>query len=405
MLYRFFSGLILIFLISCSNTKISVPTDKKPWSHLNFRDDPNNFQFAIVSDRTGGLRKGIFPKALRRLNEVEGFISYLDMPFFYLAGNHDNGSPLLTKVWKQRFGVEYYHYVYKDVLFLCMNAQDSESFTAVIEEEQQKWAKKVLRENDDVRWTFVFIHQPLWMYEKGLPISESGPLPPRDTGWKEIEKTLQGRKHTVFAGHVHQYVKYSQKAPETNYYTLATTGGGNKLRGAEFGEFDHAMWITMTDNGPKIANLLIDGILPENINTEEMELFRGLIQTRRDLISVEPWKMTFHINFDNKIDKDLTGKIEWVNLNNGWKADFIHSHIDIKKGNSFDKSLKLSYNGSPSNILPLPILKIKLQDITGNPYYAQIKLSLNQLEPYLNKHKIKLPAEFKKEKAKQKKKK
>ncbi len=151
---------------SKQDIQIQVETEKKPWTHLNFHNDPNNFQFAIVSDRTGGLRPGVFPKAIKRLNslepefvitvgdliaanrhtkdeptahkmwdEMDNFIGELDMPFFYLAGNHDNGSPLLSKVWKERFGVERYHFVYKDVLFLCMNAQDSQDFKAVIEVE------------------------------------------------------------------------------------------------------------------------------------------------------------------------------------------------------------------------------------------------------------------------------
>ena len=110
-----------------SHFQVHVETEKKPWSLLNFHNNPDNFQFAIVTDRTGSVRPGVFPKALKRLNllepefvitvgdlisagpksdneskvhamwdEMEGFISQLDMPFFYLAGNHDNGSPTLS---------------------------------------------------------------------------------------------------------------------------------------------------------------------------------------------------------------------------------------------------------------------------------------------------------------------
>src|SRR5262249_39565293 len=48
---------------------------------------------------------------------------------------------------------------------------------------------------------------------------------------------------------------------------LATTGGGSKLRGPEYGEFDHVVWVTMKKDGPVIANLLLDGILPEDLST------------------------------------------------------------------------------------------------------------------------------------------
>ncbi len=42
-----------------------------PWSHLNFQDRPDTFQFAIVSDRTGGMRPGVFEKAVEKLNLLQ----------------------------------------------------------------------------------------------------------------------------------------------------------------------------------------------------------------------------------------------------------------------------------------------------------------------------------------------
>ena len=47
----------------------SVKTTQKPWTHTKFLNNPEHFQFAIVSDRTGGVRRGVFPKAVKKLNE------------------------------------------------------------------------------------------------------------------------------------------------------------------------------------------------------------------------------------------------------------------------------------------------------------------------------------------------
>ena len=44
--------------------------------------------------------------------------------------------------------------------------------------------------------------------------------------------------------------------------------GVSKLRGPEFGEFDHVVWVTMTVDGPLIANLLLEGIWHEDVVTE-----------------------------------------------------------------------------------------------------------------------------------------
>jgi len=50
-----------------------------------------------------------------------------------------------------------------------------------------------------------------------------------------------------------------------NYYQLATTGGGSRLRGVRYGEFDHIVWVTMKKSGPVLANIMLDGVLPENL--------------------------------------------------------------------------------------------------------------------------------------------
>ena len=48
--------------------KIHVAEDANPWTHLNLYNDPNNFQFAIVADRGGRIRKGVFSTAIDKLN-------------------------------------------------------------------------------------------------------------------------------------------------------------------------------------------------------------------------------------------------------------------------------------------------------------------------------------------------
>jgi len=118
----------------------------KPWTHKEFHNNPDHFQFAIVSDRTGGHRAGVFESAVDKLNllrpefvitvgdmieggtddeavlreqwnEFNGFVNRLEMPFFYLPGNHDNDTPEMKKVYREIFGREHYAFIYKNVLF------------------------------------------------------------------------------------------------------------------------------------------------------------------------------------------------------------------------------------------------------------------------------------------------
>ena len=274
--------------------------EKNPWTSLKVNADAEQFQFAVISDRTGGHRPKVFSQAVQRINmlqpefvvsvgdliegytikeevmakqwkEFTGYIDQLQMPFFYVPGNHDLTNKELNADWTKRFGRKYYHFVYKNTLFLCVNSEDN--LASNVSAEQTEYFEKALAENKDVKWTMVFVHKPMWT-DKDLEMN----------GWAAFEKTLEGRKYTVFCGHVHRYQKFVRNG--MNYYQLATTGGGSRLRGAKYGEFDHISWITMKQDGPRIANLMLDGILPENLETPSSEE-EGVV---RKLKKLEPVK-------------------------------------------------------------------------------------------------------------------
>ena len=277
-----------------------------PWTHLRLNNNPANFQFAIVTDRTGGVRPGIFEDAVRKLNllqpefvmsvgdlimgythdraelnrqwdEFESFVNSLQMPFFYVPGNHDVTNDVQKEIWKERFGRDYYHFTYGNVLFLCLNSEDPERG---IGDEQAAYVARVLEENRDVRWTLVFLHRPLWI-DYPPPAADSSDTAGTTaslSGWERVEALLAGRPHTVFAGHLHRYTRHVRH--NANYIVLASTGGGSPLRGARpYGEFDHVVWVTMTDEGPILANLELSGIWDQDVVTADMaRLVRALLQ-------------------------------------------------------------------------------------------------------------------------------
>ncbi|MBW8036212.1 MAG: hypothetical protein FVQ79_11425 [Planctomycetes bacterium] len=247
-------------------------------------NDPDNFQFAIVADRTGSHRPGAFADAVPKINhlqpdfvmcvgdlvegddenvdvlvaqwdEFDAMVEKLEMPFFYLTGNHDLTSEKAIQIYKQRRGRAYYHFLYKDVLFLCMNSEDILAKSDGIGDEQIEYFADVLKKHQNATWVCVFVHKPIWQKKDA-------------NGWQKFAPLLSGRKHTVFSGHDHKYSKAIRNG--VNYYKLATTGAGSasKLKGPQQGKFDHVMWVTMTDQGPRIANLLLDGIFGDDPPTE-----------------------------------------------------------------------------------------------------------------------------------------
>ncbi len=307
---------VLLLLTYCTPqsgkqaAKIEVSDTLNPWTKLEWNNDPTNFQFVIVTDRTGGLRPGVFEKGAEKVNllqpefvmsvgdlitgytedeaeinrqweEFDSYVESLDMPFFYVVGNHDITNKVMEDIWKQRLGRTYYHFVYHDVLFLCLNSEEGLDAhrSSFFSEDQRAYIKQALDENPDVRWTLVFLHKPVWLSEGHL----GGEKPEDPSGWKEIEGMLQGRKHTVYAGHIHRYTHDTHE--NSNYITLATTGGGSKLRGPIFGEFDHVMWVTMTDDGPIMANLLLNGIWDEEIDKGDIEDYLKM-EVQRKVVSI-----------------------------------------------------------------------------------------------------------------------
>ncbi len=256
-----------------------------PWSPADIDDDPATFRFAIVTDRTGGHRDGVFEKGVEKTRlmrpelvmsvgdliegysenpteivaeweEFQRFVSGFGTRFYYVPGNHDISNPVMARAWSERFGPAYYHFVYKGVLFLCLNTEDGGE--AQLGDAQLAYFERALAEHPNVRWTLLFMHRPLWAGYEGRP---------GRAAFEHLEKKLAGRPYTVFAGHFHNYEKYTRNS--RRYFILATTGGASRLRGPLFGEFDHVAWVTMTKQGPRIANLLLDGILGEDVRTPE----------------------------------------------------------------------------------------------------------------------------------------
>ncbi len=268
-----------------------VSTEKKPWTSLDFYNNPRNFQFAIISDNSGGTRPGVFADGIRKLNllmpefvmsvgdfiegntndrdrlarewaVIDEEIKPLKVPFFFLPGNHDINNDVMRDVWNSRSGVPYYSFVYKDVLFLALDSTGEKG--RIVPDHQVEYMKQALDRHQDVRWTFVFLHHPLWLYDD-------------PAGFAKLQPLLQDRPHTVIAGHTHHYLHENRNGAD--YYILGTTGGGSRLRGRRFGEFDHVTWVTMSDSGPVIANVTLDGILPHDVTTRaDYEITRALLQ-------------------------------------------------------------------------------------------------------------------------------
>lgn len=286
-----------------------VSTIALPWKNENFDAKSDKFTFAVHSDLTGGEREGIFEIAVAQLNllrpefiinvgdlieggtedtadlntqweSFDGRADHARAPVFYVAGNHDRTGEVLQQVWNERQGRAYYHFRYKDTLFLVLDTEDNtpersreindarnaalpfaqagewdkfrESAYASMPEnqggnitaEQSAYMLDAIAANADVRWTFLFMHKAPWL-RKDLKT------------FTAIEDALGSRPYTVFHGHVHAYQHLERRGRD--YIRLATTGGVQLPAGGR--SMDHITLVTVDDDGADIANVLLSGIL------------------------------------------------------------------------------------------------------------------------------------------------
>lgn len=258
-----------------------------PWTG-EIAKESDAFQFIVLPDRTGGEREGVYARAIERANlmqpdfivsvgdlieggtedldeierewdEFAALIAKLEMPFFYCAGNHDISNETMRDAWRKRFGPSWYHFHHRDVLFLILDSEDRTDWSGGgnMSPEQTDYALAALKTNADVRWTCIFMHRAIWHEGHGNP------------GFAAVEQALADRPYTVFVGHEHTYSH--QIRQDRNYYVLATAGGISQRRGPLAGEFDHLMWVTMRDDGPRVANLMIEGVWGNDIAAEARE--------------------------------------------------------------------------------------------------------------------------------------
>ena len=315
----FLASLVLV-LSACSSAQQARPEaspamfnhdmsgEPYPWTHASFDDAPDTFTFALFSDLTGGEREGVFSVAVEqlRLLRPEFIVNVGDLieggttdearlakewgsfdaragraraPVFYTGGNHDLTNPVMWEVWESRYGPRYYHFIYKNTLFLVMDTEDNsaenqwalseirdEALEVVAEQgwdafgdtaygrsterasgrigaEQAAYFRDVIARNPQVRHTFVLMHKPAW--ER-----------PDEENFATVEAALAGRPYTVFHGHVHSY-RYEQRYGR-DYIRLATTGGVQNP--AKDMSIDHVTLVTVSDSEVDIANIRLSGI-------------------------------------------------------------------------------------------------------------------------------------------------
>lgn len=281
----------------------------KPWTNENFLDDPQEFHFAIIPDRTGGERRGVFGKSIDALNllrpefvmsvgdlidgrgvseeklreqwkEEAALIGRLEMPFFHVVGNHDiwTGITGMTparaasvKLWKELHGTNtYYNFTYKGCHFVCFDTMERHDYfppREALSADQIAWALREMAANKGARWHFLFMHKPIdWTSDR----------------WLAFERQINEYDYTVFCGDWHNHCTATRHGKK--YYMIGTAGGGWDLgvtvKDLRYGIADTITWVTVSKKGPVVSHIEFDGVHGGTIQT--CATTKGWIETPLD---------------------------------------------------------------------------------------------------------------------------
>jgi len=125
----------------------------KSWTDKPLNRNGDGVIFAVFGDRTGLHYPGKLAQAVEKINlthpdfvvsvgdHIEGYtrdtkmleqewtefdtlIGALDSRFFEIPGNHDYSNYMMGQYYRNRHRKDYYYFLFKDILFLCLNTQD-----------------------------------------------------------------------------------------------------------------------------------------------------------------------------------------------------------------------------------------------------------------------------------------
>lgn len=293
-------------------------TEKGPWIGEQPVPRGGDYDFAIISDRTGGAVYGMFEKGLeaaKKLNPdfvisigdlVEGYwtdeaeaheewdridplLAGLGIPVFQTVGNHDYGTEAMIRVWRERKGVDYYAFRYDQTLFLIANTETAPLPLPDAALELMQQANRALIRNPQALFSDLIQDLAGSNMEAMFQLTEDTLIHPHLSGeqidffeqvladntdidwtfvclhqpaWKKpdaiferLESLLADRPYTVVSGHVH-YLEVTEKQGR-QYIQMGKTGGLHCFQGK--GDIHHILSVKMRGGAPQFEVILLEG--------------------------------------------------------------------------------------------------------------------------------------------------
>lgn len=291
-----------------------------PWTGVP-TPEPETLRFAVIGDRTGLARPGVFEQAMKQVgwlkpefvintgdlvegytddkaevagewDHIKGAVAQTGVPFFHVVGNHDMGNDMMLQAWRERHGSPYYAFEYKNVLFLCLDTEDPPMPMPAAMRGQFRTVMKGMAA--DPVGTEKMINAQLAQVNKGRETDTDGINGARfsdaqvefvrrtlnqhrnvrwtfmlmhkpawtlnSAAFDKIETMLADRPYTVIAGHNHYYKHEVRNGRD--YFQMGTAGAISHQDGP--GKMDHIAWVTVDKAGPHYALVKLTGLLDKD---------------------------------------------------------------------------------------------------------------------------------------------
>lgn len=307
-------------------------------------------------------------KQLKKMwDNFDQAVAKFTVPYYQVIGNHDVANQVMQDVYLKRYGKRfplYYSFNHKGCHFIMLNTDLHGEYNKIINR-QLAWLKKDLEANKGARKLFVFMHKPLFKYDR------------KKSNWTAQVHPLMARYgvDTVFCAHWHHYTKY--KTLDGVRYIISGGAGAELGNRPEIrGGFYHYCPVTVRGDKVSISVIKTGCVMNENVVNESTagkvrDLARNLT-TLRLKKGTKSLPKQMNLIVSNPFDKPITGTL-FFNLPNGspWKIPSRFA-IAIKAGSRQKIPLTLPPGGTVDNLAPLkPFPKISWRLKMGNLGYTR----------------------------------
>ncbi|TYB30498.1 MAG: hypothetical protein FXF47_08925 [Candidatus Mcinerneyibacterium aminivorans] len=327
----------------------------------------NNFHFAVLSDRSGGVNHEAFKMVVKDINNLHpdlivtvgdlsdnalkneykkamDVMDKFEVPVFYTPGNNDIVDEKTRKLFIEFTGNKpYYSFEYQNTHFIVLDNSTAESYEDM-EKKQKEWLKNDLKENKDKINIYVFMHKPFWADN----VAEN-----KNDKMHSLFKKYN--VDAVFTGHWHQYAHNEYDG--IDYYLAGSSGGGFGKENVDLGKFYQFLWCKVDHDRLNVSIIKAGNIYRDdlvNIQEEKLsyKIVNELIASNGKYLEEEK-SLHAEIKIENATQKTINKKL-YINSKDNWIIDTESIPVVLKPAETFTKKIKLTKKG---NFYPLPEMK------------------------------------------------